>query len=441
MDKVTVTHPDYTNHESTWKKCRDAIKGQEAIKAEKELYLPRPSGMDNTAYEVYLKRAQFYNAGKRTVSAISGQIFRRKPIVKTDNKDPLESVSIDGLSFTEYSKNVINEWGNVGRVGTLVDINESKTPYLAMYTAESITNWKESMINGVLQLSLVVLSECIEKEDQIFTHDKETQYRVLKLNVDGIYQQEIWQKSGDNFIVVDKITPIINDKVFGYIPFRIINTAGAGAAVELPPLNDLVNINIGHYINSADFENDLHWSGVKTPIFPGWEGGTIPIGKAIAVDLAAKPYMLESTSGSGLSDEMTKKEERMAVTGSQILAQKGRYLQAAKTAEIQNEGESGILSSLSDNMDSYFEKLLKIVYEWGDYGEIEAVIFNKDFDPGPVDMEKLVKLSGLVGSNTAAYETFFHEMQKAELISKETTKDDYLKMIEEDRARFEGGNI
>lgn len=436
-DIVESIHPDYTEYKSIWQKCRDVVSGEDAVKKAGDTYLPKPTGQDQLQYKRYKQRARFFNATQRIVDAIVGQIFRRMPII-----DPAKLqdgyITQDGKNIFQYAKEVLREAVIVGRVGTLIDHGQEidDETYLIMYQAEDVINWKYQIEKGKKVPKLVVLREAVENTDAIFDHDYETRYRVLRI-VDGIYVQNIWTKVKSEWVEGENIIPLMNGNPFDFIPFFMLTSSGVSFDVCKPIIKDVADINIGHYINSADFENDLHWSGIKTPCFPGWNTkthGAPVVGKPIAVPVGVQPFMLESTSNSSIKDEMVKKEERMAVIGSQIIAQQGRYMQAAETAGIQRIGETSVLSALSENLDSYFKIILDVFSMWVGSKKAVTISFNKDFDPGEVNMDQLIKMWGMVQQGAFAYNTFYSYAKRNELVPRDRTSEQELAEIEDDEA-------
>ena len=71
------THPSYNNWAHKAVKTRTVIAGEEEVKSAGEMFLPHLNGLSRAEYEDYKERAQFYNASRRTLSALVGSVFRR----------------------------------------------------------------------------------------------------------------------------------------------------------------------------------------------------------------------------------------------------------------------------------------------------------------------------------------------------------------------------
>ena len=172
---VQTNHPDYDKYKDIWKKMRDVIAGEEAVKEGGRTYLP-PLNVDedDDTYNIYLSNASFYNATGLTFEAFMGMIFRKPIEIGEDTDAALENplfqnVDLEGTGADLFARDITEEVGTVGRVGILYDFPTAPVdedgelmelsiaqaeqvglrPYLKMYTAENIVNWKYKTINGV----------------------------------------------------------------------------------------------------------------------------------------------------------------------------------------------------------------------------------------------------------------------------------------------------
>jgi Domain of unknown function (DUF4055) len=454
---VDGKHPEYLKFSTVWEACRDTVEGGEAVKQRGQRYLPKASGQDDKDYEAYKSRAQFYNATRRTVQAMIGQLYRKEPTVEgADDELLMDNIDLGGKDFCSWSQEIASEVSKVGRVGVLLDYNGftpagatvgevqalGQRPYLSTYKAESILNWATEVIGGSKKLTFVSLCEKVESLDAEYNSVCKDQWRILMLDERGIYIQRVYVRDestgplNKGFLLVEETTPIVNGKFLYEIPFYIIGVHGIDACCTMPPISDLAETNIGHYRNSADYENELHWVGIKTAVFPGWTGqeknDVITLGKACAVPTECKPFILEATSSSSIREEMIQKEQRMAVLGAQIIAQQGRYVQAAETARIQASGESGVLAQLANMLSECFEVILTALYSWANIETEIDVEINTDFEPGQMMPTDAVALAGLVDSGKISWETYFYNLQRGEIYPPNWT-------LEDEKASIESG--
>jgi len=221
---VNSTHDQYDKMAGKWKRCRDAAAGQDAIHAAGEQYLPKLGGQDSDEYNAYKKRATYYNATGRTVDGLSGMLFRKEMQVEipTAIEAYRDDITRDGLTLQNFAEMLAEEVLQTGRAGILVDHPPAVAvlslaaaqaarmrPYLRLYKAEAVINWK--LTDGVL--SQVVLEETISEAEDEFSGKARKQWRVLDLS-NKTYRQRIFQKNDkDEFIQIGRdIFPIMNGK-------------------------------------------------------------------------------------------------------------------------------------------------------------------------------------------------------------------------------------
>lgn len=433
---VNTRHNAYSNRLETWEKVRDAINGQEAIKAKREKYLPKLGGQTPDNYDAYLSRAQFYDISERTLNLALGQVFRKTPHIPEFQEilQPLlDDIDLTGQNFIYFSKTTLSEIMQVNRAGILVDYNDAdKRPFMTLYKAESIINWQE--IDNTL--SRVVL------EGEILELDPADQYKTVSVKVwkelyleNGVYKVRDWRKTesaeGDGFVQTNEYIPIMGGKFLDFIPFFMFTTHGIRTDLLKPPLLGFVNLNLGHYKNSADYENLLHWTGAKTIITRGFGADkSFPVGGCADFPTDGGAEFLEASSDSGLKEEMRHKEEQMAVMGSALLAGKGRYVASAETATKTAEGEYATLADISNSLSVCMSIALSFLLEWAGHTEGVKVEYNTDFEMSAIDSQTLTALMGAYQSGAISFETFFYNLKNREMYPEGWT-------IEEERAELD----
>jgi hypothetical protein len=78
---VGVTHRDYDATVLQWSPARDALAGEDAVKAAGEKYLPRLDSQSEEEYAAYKARASFFGATARTLEESLDLVFRRAPVI------------------------------------------------------------------------------------------------------------------------------------------------------------------------------------------------------------------------------------------------------------------------------------------------------------------------------------------------------------------------
>tara|TARA_Y100000361_G_scaffold152325_1_gene171522 strand:+ start:6529 stop:7962 length:1434 start_codon:yes stop_codon:yes gene_type:complete len=455
-NSITQTNPIYNTWLPVWNKCRDTYLGQEQVKSKGEMYLPKGLGQNDDDYQIYKKRAVFYNTTKRTVTGLNGSMFRNevKYELPSDFEFFANNVSFGGKSITDFASEIGVEQLITSRSGIMVDYPEKANdelseeereqlglqPYLSLYTAEQIINWQFHYVNNSVELKLVVLVERVEDDtDDMFETRYINQYRALYLDEKGIYRQQIYKQDQVGKSESDIITPLLNGEPMTKIPFWINTPRGLEPRIiDNPVIKDLADMNIAHYVNSADREQELYWAGVKMFVFPAWDvsKGSIPIGKPLAVPEECKPMVLQAQAGSDIQNEMTQKEQRMAVLGANIISQRGRYTDSATTAEINQSSEQSVLSAISDSISRVLEDAIKFAYMWykGSLDtDVEGIRIevNKDFNNFKMPAQDMIALMQMWQNGAISKQTMFQNLKQGERIDNEKTFEEEEQEIEE----------
>lgn len=455
---VSNVHADYASRKIQWARVRDALEGQDQIKSKGENYLKKPDGMTQTAYDAYKERAQYYPVVERTLRGMSGMVFRHPVKVELPKRlEPLlESATTDGHSIEVMAENVVNEVMALGRYGILVDYPSGNTtaasiPYLATYTAENIMDWKVQFIDGKRTLTRVVLKDDFDGDE---TDEEGGEMRLeLCLNVDGNYEVRRWYaadatRAGENVAAFsmreEPVVPLVGGKPLKSIPFVFINAYDLRPEVEKPPMLDLVDVNLGHYRNSADYEHALFLTSQPTP----WAAGAInEKNKPTAIGSGAFWILPENSTcgylefgGAGLEamrQAMLDKEDRMAALGARMINEGKSRNEAADTARMRGRSEMSLMANVVNMAEAGIEKALKIAAEWVT-GNAEAVEvkLNRDWVETKMDSNTLTALVKTWQSGAISHQTLYENLQSGEVAPVDRTFEEEQQMIED-----EGGGI
>lgn len=466
---VTNTHRAYDASRWKWKRCRDVIAGRDAVigasrsrdrfaggvftpETTTDLYLPRLAGQTDADYYAYCERAAFFNASNRTLDALTGLIFAKDPLTKLPPAIEKfeDDITLGGANLREFAEQVVEQQMAVGRVGIMVDFPEGVKPgmtvaevealnirpFLRWYLAENIINWRSTVINGRRVLTMVVLKEAVESLKDEFTVEDVTRYRVLTLDATG-YRVRLFNDKGD---VTSDIYPRRSGRALPYIPFTILGANSCDPDVQKPPLLDLVDANLSHYRNSADYEHGLHFTGLPTPYVAGvaLESGqelTLGSTKCLAfTDPNASAGFMEF-QGAGLSnlaDALSAKERRMAVLGARMLADDKRTAEAFGTIELKTAGERCALASVSRAASDGIRRALNWMAEWvGATPNVEFAL-NTDFGAARMEPQMLTALMGGYQSGAIPLPILFDNLKKGELVRPDMEFEQYQVLVNEE---------
>lgn len=376
------THPDYKKLAPIWKKVRDAVAGEDAIKAGGRTYLPDPSELtpDGARYDHYLRRAVYYNATGRTLAGLIGVAFSNWPQIKTTKSELLLDADGSGVGLVNQSQWMLSEVMQTGRGGLLADytamspVRRVKTvadmeaagwrSFVVPYDAESILTWELSSST----LTRLVLRESLEvNEGGEVSFVPQLRELVVE---DGTCVVRIWQRHSNQgqFILARE-----TDINLPFIPFAFVGATNNDAQPDQPPMLDLANLNIAHYRNSADFEESVFIMGQPQLWISGvsedWkrETGTVTFGSRAAIVLPSdgKCGLLQVSPNTLAKQAMDDKERMMQALGALLLSQPSKAAKTATQTAAETKATYASLSLACDNVSDAYTKVLQWLESWG----------------------------------------------------------------------------
>lgn len=471
---VSSLHPLYIKRSSQWKTIRDCIEGEDAIKSAGETYLPKNSGWTKEQYDAYKKRARWNNYTAQNLDGLHGLIFRRNPIITAKGDEFkkegfLDNIDRKGTSLYQFLSDTVYDVMQTSYGGYLVDFPPVKhdislgkakklgiRPYLRYYAAESIINWGYSVINGLNQLSFVVLEEYVEdySEDE-FSPVLQKQYRVLDLR-SGIYKQILYspaelteedKKAGkkEEFTKAE-IPVIINGKTLDYIPFVTIPSV----LPEKPMFYDLAMCNIGHYQKSADYENGVHLTTIPTGYVTGHRRDVDPETEEpedihlgwdsflIFPEEQAKVGNL-SFSGVGLVHSETALKQAcadMTVLGSRLLISENGSSESADSAKIHRSGENARLATFAKNISDKVTKVLQIMADWSGIKTKIQISLCTDYDTLAFDPNALNAIANLAEAKKIPIPAVYYNLKNGEYLPPDMTLESFGTLLQMEEAGF-----
>lgn len=400
---VAFIRPELSPLLPQYELIRDCIAGETTVKEKRELYLPKPEAADKSVenaerYKAYLKRAVFYNVARRTHSGMIGQIFQRPPVEKVPDfmKHVMDNATGSGVPFAQVAKKACGLVLAYSRAGMFVDyptLPEGQTaskldldtgrirPTVTIYSPMEIINWRVIEKGADEVLSLVVLCETYVHADDGFEIKNAGQFRILKLDENGEYVQELWreptpatisegQRPGrGNWMVAETLRPKGPDgSPLKEIPFRFIGSENNDANPDNPIFYDLCSLNLAHYRNSADYEESCFMVGQPTPVVTGltteWLNkelkGKINVGSRGGIPLpkGADFKLVAATESTMLKEAMEAKERQMTALGAKLVEQKS-VQRTAFESKVDAAREGSVLSTVATNVSQTCEWALK----------------------------------------------------------------------------------
>lgn len=474
--RVNHRNAKYEEYLETWIKCSDCYDGQKAIKEKREIYLPLLSGQEQdiqnrystapdggiieltSEYDSYLQRAIYYNYTKKIANGLVEQLFKKNVKVEVPSKmqNIIDDFARDGKSFLTSVKEsnidillnyrsvlVLDFPENEIEIKTVADKEKANIrPYGVYYKAEDVINWRYQSVNNQDVLSLVVIHEQIEEYEDEFEPTLIEQYRVMDL-YEGIYKVRIFRKDkkkGTFVLYGDEIYPKVNGFYLDFIPCFFLTSKGISQELDYPLVNDIADLNIAHYRNSADYENALNVTGSPTPVVKGldddlYKDEPVGLGNRILKLLPDGDAYFMEYKGQGpdaLVKAMDSKVDSMSVIANKMLQNDPKGIESAETAFIRKSGENSQLKSMAMSLSESYEFILNIIASWmGIEGEI-IVEFNTDYNARELNPQLFTNLNNAKTMGLISYETYFYNLKRNEMIPTERTLEEERESINSD---------
>lgn len=391
--KVNFTLPEVLDRRPQWELVRDCLKGEQHIKKQRTKYLPMPDNDDKDRYEAYLLRARFYNVLARTLYGMLGEVLRKDPVITLPTllAPMLKDVDGKGTTFEQQAALALAYALSFARGFLFVDYpkvqNGRQTSRQDLLTGQihanilllnpdDVINWRIAKVGAKSIATLVVIEERYTVADDGFEETSDLQWRALRL-LDGIYHQQVWRKikdTDDDYECVEDLTPLNSaGKPLNYIPCVPFGITDNGWKTGDPPLYDIATLNIGHYCNSADYEEACFVAGQPTFAFAGlteeWVKNVmdneVRVGSrgGIFLPVGGSASLLQPTANPLPKEAMDQKERQMQALGAKMVEQ-AQVQRTATEASIEEAGELSVLTKAARNANSAYDTALVFVSDF-----------------------------------------------------------------------------
>lgn len=469
---IDGTHPKYNSMLPKVQKVRAFCKSD----VKRTPFLRKLPGHEESDFELYCHSAYYLPATPRTVDAFTGlimlEVFKHGV---TEKMQPfVDDVTNDGEPLDRVAARVVREIVISGRCFILtdyptVDENLSRLeleaigarPYWTLYKFEDVFNWKTETIDGQKVLSQVRLWETYTHTDPDNEWDTEErrQIRVIDLVKDDsgksrivrsrVYRESDKTEGGSSDKQKSKKTdkawelaeisfPKIRGEYLDRIPGVMIGTDTLDPGeVDIPPLNELVDANCSHLIDSANRQWALMWCG--SPI--AWiaddgmrdnDNQTVRLGSStfliMGSDANAGVIELGKDGVGALKEAMDDKRRDMAAIGARILTDGGSQQISTETALLERAGEHSVLHSISSAVSDGISRAFRTLIEWA--GMVAPsdlkVELNKDFVPTGLTTGQLTEWVDAMLKGTIPLTVLFRKLKEAKELPPDMTEEAFI---------------
>lgn len=411
-------------------KIRDALEGEDRIKAGGANYLPKFDGETRTAFNNRLARTAFPNFVAPMLNSMVGKAFRIAPLIKfVDDRQPFLFRG-DECTFHWGAEYVFREVATTGRIFAVVvpsedpDVSRSAPARIQLYEAECIKRVTHK--KGVL-LSVVV-------EDACCAEDELLEYRIGE---DGLFEAAFVGTEGETRRVA---FPSILGRRLRYIPAVFVGPNDLSPEPDRPPLIDLVNAILHHYILQSEWRTALHWTSSPQPVAVGFAAEEVPrvIGPSTIIRSANPDARFEFATfrGDGIAEQrlaLAASRADMAAIGASLLLPKGASNVAARTVELRQNEDNSLVISIVNSVEAGLNRLIGYMLDWEGKSAAQAsVTLNRDMVEATIDSNLLLRLREAYQAGMISWTTWCEALQRGEILPAARSAEDERGLIESD---------
>lgn len=419
---VYTKHPDYNIYKEKWDLVR-AIVANDA-----KNYIRTVDINDSVRSSVYREDAILTNFTRLTLNGLVGLVANKPSVIVVPKKlDYLRyDATGEGLGLERLATKILLEVLQTGRCGLLADYPKAN-PYLSIvdrndaafsarikpYFAENILNVKCMQIGSKYIPYVIVLAEYVDSTNDIFSWKQSCQLRVLYLDNNSIYTQAVYTEKGD--LIEDEIKPRdANGNYFNEIPFQFVGSENNDSTYDPIPLYDTAILNLGHYRNSADYEESVFLCGQPMAVvnigdtdeeqFKVANQGAVKFGSRRMLVLAngGSATLLQAQPNQLADAAMKRKEEQAIAIGARFIMPAGGR-ETAEAAKIRYSSQNSALGIVVTNTSDALENVLKYVARFENVNSnkikfrLNTQFYDESADPNLIAQQMLLLDKGVIG--------------------------------------------
>lgn len=402
-------HPELRDSTEKYVRMRDCLDNR--VKLKGETYLPDPSEVrekpevKRKRYETYLHDAQWLPVTRRTQQGLVAQVFIRQPEVTRGNipEEILNRISINGGDVRSLANYAMKEVIGVGRGAFVVGIAENGEPMIDFVETEHILTWSMTKYGTLDDLgrnwdSVVVRTfrETLDTDGITTTkHARLSQYRldtsgkawVRHADSDGSQVDPTWQ---------EWLPCVFRGTHLKHIPVHPVGSESNTFSIMPMPLEEMGELNISHFCNSASYEEHVKLVGQVTIVFTGLKDkwytdhvkGQVAFGVRTPIPLneGANAALLQAQPNSTAKEAMDKKEKQMIAIGARLIEER-QVRKTATESGIEEQSYHSILGHIAYNCSIALSAALRDVSYMYGYDNNTRITLTQEFGSITLDAE------------------------------------------------------
>lgn len=406
-NNVSTPLPEYTAHQESLKLINTLMGGTAAMRGAGTTYLPQEPAESTDAYPIRLGRTTLFNAFKRTVQKLTGEVFCKDVDVGEDVPPQVaewasEDIDLQGRNLSRFAQKVfmaglrdgvthiLADYPQADGVATLADEKAAAIrPYWVHIEASRLIGWRFETVNGKRTLVQVRITEVQTVPDGDYATKNVNRIRVLNQDSFEIWEEHADDKGESEWVLVQE-----GIVTLGFIPLATFMFGEQVSEMTAdPPLDDLAELNLAHWKLDSDYRTTLHqmvpiWFGKgitdATGKGPGEGGSQVIVGAgrlihSMNTEADLKGIALESGPAEAMKAELAALEDKMALFGLTLMLPKGGQITATQAGQDKSENDSALRGWAMVFKDG-LELALQYMARWAKLGDKGGtLIVNTDF--------------------------------------------------------------
>ena len=487
-NRVEVSSDAHLEYMEKTELVRTLLGGTDAMREAGTAFLPKEKKETDDAYARRKERSFLFEAYKRTIQKLAGEVFSKPAVLHDVRSDIAEwceyNVDQQGRDLTRFAqlvfyyalaegvcfilvdypevKTTTTEEGRVLYYETYEDLPEDQRkqaewlpltkavdkkkgwrPYFVLVRGKDVIGYRTKQVNGKVMLAQVRIMETAE--EAIGNYGNETIERIRVLEPGKF---TLWRKVLDT--TERKYKWVVEKEGTTSLDFIPLHTFMPGETLSFmtaaPPLQGLAELNLAHWQSSSDQRNILHYARLITyfgKMLMQDEDEEVIVGhnQVIMSDSPEGDFKIVEHSGKGIEagrQDLLDLERQMAMFGLTYMMPRTGTMLATERAITKSENDSALMGwalQFEDFLDSCLVTTFKYVSGTdADIKDSGYVKVNTDFSNWLKDMHGQLLISAFE-NGAIPRRVVFEEFQRRGIVSDEYEFEDLLGMMEEDRRK------
>ena len=401
----------------------------------------------------FIRGATMFPALKRTLDGSLGVVFRKPTKIELvpqlsyleDNADGTGK-GLEQLIQDVTSENILQGYG-----GMLTDFAASdelnskaedealnKFAAIHIYTAESIRNVYTRRVGSAMIVQQIILEETHQDRINQFDVKEKTQYRVLLLDENGLYRQEIYRQnntSADNTLVAVFEPRNSAGSRLDYIPFSFFGSKCNDFRVDSSPLYGLARMNAKHLEYSAMRNESIRQLAPTLFAFPGEnfdyddfeennpQGITMGGYNAYLLGAGGSASIIQASPNDAAFAAMNHLEALMVQAGALLITPNPSNV-STETTIIQRSTDTSVLGMAVRNVEDAINQQLAWAADFMGAAAGSTVDINREFFSMPMNAQDRAQWSADVMTGAVTIEEYREALNKAGLLPDSSLEED-----------------